>query len=68
MLVSYPLAFLVIRTIKETNYDTEKVVYVDDVKKDRLEKGAAEHHPTGASDEKSSMEKEKESEKDEVTE
>lgn len=30
MLVSFPLAFLVIRTIKETNYDEEEVVYVDE--------------------------------------
>ena len=36
LLVSLPLAFLVIRTIKETNYEDEKVVYVDDLKKDRL--------------------------------
>jgi len=51
MLVSYPLAFLVIRTIKETNYDTEKMVYVDDIKKDGLEQGS----PVSA--EKSSIEK-----------
>ena len=51
MLVSYPLAFLVIRTIKETNYEDEGVVYVDDVKKSAAEAG--EHQP-----EKSSIEKE----------
>ena len=39
MLVSYPLAFLVIRTIKETNYEDEVVVYVDDVKKSAAEAG-----------------------------
>ncbi|TCD71158.1 hypothetical protein EIP91_012106 [Steccherinum ochraceum] len=32
MLVSYPLAFLVIRTIKDTNYEEEHVVFVDDAK------------------------------------
>ena len=30
MLVSYPLAFLVIRTIKESNYEQEHVVFVTD--------------------------------------
>jgi len=39
MLFSFPLAFLVIRTIKETNYDDEKVVYVDDVKNEEMEGG-----------------------------
>jgi len=34
MLVSFPLAGIVISTIKETNYDVEHVDYVDDVKKD----------------------------------
>ncbi|OBZ77670.1 UNC93-like protein 2 [Grifola frondosa] len=42
MLVSFPLAWLVLRTVKETNYDDEKVVYVDDIKKDELEKGGEE--------------------------
>ena len=42
MLVSYPLAFLVIRTIKETNYEDEKVVYIDDVKKEELEEGSSD--------------------------
>ena len=42
MLVSFPLAFLVIRTIKETNYDDEKVVFVDDVKKGEMERGEVE--------------------------
>ncbi|KAH8089924.1 MFS general substrate transporter [Cristinia sonorae] len=32
MLVSFPLAFLVIRTIKESNYEEEHVVFVDDTK------------------------------------
>jgi len=31
MIVSFPCAFLVIRTIKETNYEDEKMIYVDDV-------------------------------------
>jgi len=38
MLVSFPLAFLVIRSIKETNYDDEKMVYVDDLNMNELEK------------------------------
>jgi len=32
MLVSFPLAYLVIRSIKDTNYTEEKMVYVDDIK------------------------------------
>ncbi|EIN11162.1 hypothetical protein PUNSTDRAFT_50256 [Punctularia strigosozonata HHB-11173 SS5] len=39
MLVSFPLAFLVIRTIKETNYEDEEVVYVDDLKAGAVESG-----------------------------
>ncbi|KAF9652385.1 MFS general substrate transporter [Thelephora ganbajun] len=48
MLVSLPLAGIVIHTIKETNYDVEHVDYVDDVKND------AEHpqQPTSGSTEK----------------
>jgi hypothetical protein len=34
MLVSFPLAGIVIYTIKDTNYDTEHVDYASDVKKD----------------------------------
>ena len=41
MLVSFPLAFLVIRTIKETNYEDEQVVYVDEVQKQEVLAG---HH------------------------
>lgn len=33
MLASFPLAFIVLRTVKETNYEDEAVVYVDDVKR-----------------------------------
>lgn len=32
MLASFPLAYVVIRTIKDTNYEDEKMVYVDDIK------------------------------------
>lgn len=39
MLVSFPLAFLVIRTIKETTYEEEKVVYVDDAQKEEILRG-----------------------------
>ncbi|KAI0646682.1 MFS general substrate transporter [Trametes meyenii] len=41
MLVSFPLAYLVIRSIKETNYNDEKMDYVDDVKRQAAEEGAA---------------------------
>ena len=41
MLVSFPLAFLVLRTVKETNYEDEAVVYVDDVRREHAEEGAA---------------------------
>ncbi|KAI0784071.1 MFS general substrate transporter [Abortiporus biennis] len=64
MLFSFPLAFFVIRTIKETNYDTEKMVYVEDIKKDELEQGVpelehAEVPPSSTPEaEKSSIEKE----------
>jgi len=34
MLVSFPLAGLVINTIKETNYDVEHIDYADGVRKD----------------------------------
>ena len=58
MLFSFPLAFLVIRTVKETNYDQEEVVYVDDVQKARAEEG---HAPGSEGEgEKASMEKEPE--------
>ena len=43
LLVSFPLAYLVLRTIKETNYEDEHMVYVDDVKRDAAEQGAAHH-------------------------
>jgi len=40
MLVSFPLAGIVIYTIKETNYDDEKVVYVNDNLEADNEKGS----------------------------
>ncbi|KAF8512978.1 MFS general substrate transporter [Gautieria morchelliformis] len=42
MLVSFPLAFLVIRSIKETNYDDEQMVFVNDLKADATEKGSTD--------------------------
>ena len=42
MLASFPLAYLVIRTIKETSYEDEQVVYVDDVQKGEMEEGSVE--------------------------
>ena len=50
MLFSFVPAFFVIRSIKETNYDDEKVVYVDDVKKEEMEEGAS-----SSADEKASV-------------
>ena len=55
ILVSLPLAWVVVRTVKETNYEDEKTVYVDDVKRE-----AAEHahgHGHGHGPESSSIEK-----------
>jgi len=37
MVVSFPLAYFVVRTIKETNYNDEKMVYVTDIKDGELE-------------------------------
>ncbi|KAJ3548314.1 hypothetical protein NM688_g5315 [Phlebia brevispora] len=42
MLFSFPFAFLVLRTIKETNYEDESVVYIDDVKQAEAEDGSVE--------------------------
>jgi len=53
MLASFPLAFIVIRSVKETNYDDEKMVYVDDIKADHAEQGQGDR---GSSD-KASIEK-----------
>ena len=56
MLASFPFAYAVVRTVKETNYEDEKVVYVDDLKHDQAESGAA---AAGAhAEEKESIEKE----------
>ncbi|KAI0327635.1 MFS general substrate transporter [Cubamyces sp. BRFM 1775] len=44
MLASFPLAYLVLRTVKETNYEDERVVYVDDVARAHAEEGAHDHH------------------------
>lgn len=54
MLVSFPLAWLVLRTVKETNYGDEEVVYVDDIKTQRAEAGAALDAGRGDSVEKGS--------------
>lgn len=50
MLVSFVPAFFVIRSVKETNYADEQVVYVDDVKGEHLEEGTG-----SATDEKASV-------------
>ena len=57
LLVSFPLAYLVLRTIKETNYDDEQVVYVDDLKREAAEHGQAAPAAAGAGAESSSIEK-----------
>ncbi|KAH9948043.1 MFS general substrate transporter [Amylocystis lapponica] len=44
MLVSFPLAYVVLRTVKETNYGDEKMVYVSDVQEGKLEEAAADDH------------------------
>jgi hypothetical protein len=49
MLVSFPLAYIVIRTIKETNYEDEKVVFVDDLKSGAVEAGHSPVEPEKAS-------------------
>ena len=53
LLASFPLAFVVLRTVKETNYADEGVVYVDDVKRAEAEEGAA---PAREESEKASVE------------
>lgn len=50
MLISFPLAGLVIWSVKETNYEVEQVVYAADVEHD-VEK------PAAAENERSSTEK-----------
>ncbi|KAI0341296.1 MFS general substrate transporter [Trametopsis cervina] len=52
MLVSFPLAFLVLRTIKETNYEDEQMVYVDEAQKEEVLAG---HAVEVVADEKASM-------------
>jgi hypothetical protein len=47
MLVSFPLAGIVIYTIKETNYDVEHIDYASDVKKDAE---SSQLHATGSTE------------------
>jgi hypothetical protein len=42
LLISFPLAGLVIASIKETTYEVEKAIYVADLKEDGLEQGKAD--------------------------
>lgn len=42
MLFSFPLAFLVLRTVKETNYEDEEVVYIADVRRAEMEEGGSD--------------------------
>ncbi|KAI0826330.1 MFS general substrate transporter [Irpex lacteus] len=66
MLVSFPLAFLVIRTIKETNYEEEEVVYVDEAQKQEVLAGhELDIHPQHA-DRASSASLEKEEKEKEL--
>jgi len=55
MLVSFPCAFLVIRTIKETNYEDEKMIYVDDVNDVDVEAARAQLEESPAAAEKGSV-------------
>ena len=55
MLASFPFAWAVIRTVKESNYEDEKVVYVEDLKKEEEERGEVGGASGG---EKESIEKE----------
>ncbi|EKM56291.1 uncharacterized protein PHACADRAFT_253342 [Phanerochaete carnosa HHB-10118-sp] len=52
MLFSFIPAFFVLRTIKETNYEDEQVVYIDEVQKEHLEAGTASEE---RADEKASV-------------
>ncbi|KAI0682896.1 major facilitator superfamily domain-containing protein [Cytidiella melzeri] len=55
MLVSFPLAFLVIRTIKETNYEDEEMVFVDEEQKKEVLAGhEIDVHHEEVTDEKAS--------------
>jgi len=49
-LISFPLAFLVIRQIKETNYDDENMVYVSNLKAGELEAGGSVDAKLGGTD------------------
>ncbi|KAI0765463.1 MFS general substrate transporter [Fomes fomentarius] len=49
LLFSFPLAWLVLRKVKETNYEDEKMVYVDDVKREHAEEGQAPAVPAASS-------------------
>ncbi|OJT02758.1 UNC93-like protein [Trametes pubescens] len=55
MLASIPLAYLVLRRVKETNYGDEKMVYVDDLKHGAAEEGAADPATRTESIEKGSV-------------
>ncbi|OSX63732.1 hypothetical protein POSPLADRAFT_1180600 [Postia placenta MAD-698-R-SB12] len=50
MLASFPLAFLVIRTIKETNYGDEQMIYAEDVQHAAMEQGGATEGEVGSID------------------
>jgi len=64
LMVSLPLAFVVIRTIRETNYDVEEVVHVEDVPESEFHgaavptshKAGVNVHTRGFVDEKPSTE------------
>lgn len=43
MLVSFPLAGLVISTIKETNYEDEQVVYAEEIVHEKPGDGSSTH-------------------------
>ena len=61
LLVSFPLAWLVLRTVKETNYADEHMVYVDDVKREAAERGHDADTDAAHQSESMEIQKEKES-------
>jgi len=55
MLASFPLAFLVIRSVKETNYEDEAMVYVDEAQKKEVLAGHEIADADESADEKASV-------------
>lgn len=56
MLASFPLAFIVLRTVKETNYEDEAVVYADDLKRREEETAPAARESASVSEKEGAIE------------